>query len=430
MKILVKNGYIIDPDLGLEAIGNLYIEDKKIVCIKTDIGTLGVTPTWNEESAQNSEIIELDATGKWVVSGLIDLHVHFRDPGFEYKEDIFTGCAAAAKGGFTTVCCMPNTKPIIDNSEIVRYIDEKSKKASGVNLLSIGSITEGQKGERLAEIFEMSQTKTRATEIVGKGICAISEDGRSVMDAKLMLDGILEGKEHGLMVFSHTEDDSLAGTPIGEELIVARDIMLAKEADYPIHLCHISTKGSLEIIRKAKAEGIKVTAETGPHYFTFDKSVVGNDGNKKMNPPLRTKEDVEAVKRALKDGTLDVIATDHAPHSNEEKNCGYDKAMNGIVGLETSFAMSYTTLVKDGILTPLELIDKMSCKPAEILGANRGNIAVGNVADIAIIDVDKEYEIKAEDFVSKGKNSPYIGMKVFGKVLYTLVDGKIIYAAE
>lgn len=430
MKILVKNGYIIDPDLGLEAIGNLYIEDKKIVCIKTDIGTLGVMPTWNEESAQNSEIIELDATGKWVVSGLIDLHVHFRDPGFEYKEDIFTGCAAAAKGGFTTVCCMPNTKPIIDNSEIVRYIDEKSKKASGVNLLSIGSITEGQKGERLAEIFEMSQTKTRATEIVGKGICAISEDGRSVMDAKLMLDGILEGKEHGLMVFSHTEDDSLAGTPIGEELIVARDIMLAKEADYPIHLCHISTKGSLEIIRKAKAEGIKVTAETGPHYFTFDKSVVGNDGNKKMNPPLRTKEDVEAVKRALKDGTLDVIATDHAPHSNEEKNCGYDKAMNGIVGLETSFAMSYTTLVKDGILTPLELIDKMSCKPAEILGANRGNIAVGNVADIAIIDVDKEYEIKADDFVSKGKNSPYIGMKVFGKVLYTLVDGKIIYAAE
>lgn len=427
MKILVKNGLIIDPDLGLEAVGNLYIEDEKVVCIETSMGNYGVMPAWSEDHAK---ITQIDATGKWVVPGLIDLHVHFRDPGLEYKEDIFTGCAAAARGGFTTVCCMPNTKPVIDHSEIVQYIDDKAKKANGINVLSVGSITKGQKGEELADIHGMSQLVTRSTQIMGKGICAISEDGRSVMNSRLMLDGILEGKANGLMVFSHTEDDSLAGTSIGEELIVARDIMLAKEADAPIHLCHISTNGSLEIIRRAKDEGVKVTAETGPHYFVFDRSNVGNDGNKKMNPPLRTKADVESVKRALQDGTLDIIATDHAPHSSEEKDCGYDKALNGVVGLETSFAVSYTTLVRDGILTPSELIDKMSCKPAEILGADRGSIAVGKVADIAIIDVDKEYEVSAEDFVSKGKNSPFLGMKVYGRILYTLVEGKIVYAAE
>lgn len=427
MKILVKNGLIIDPDLGLEAVGNLYIEDEKVVCIETSMRNYGVMPAWSKDVAK---ITQIDATGKWVVPGLIDLHVHFRDPGLEYKEDIFTGCAAAARGGFTTVCCMPNTKPIIDNSEIVQYIDDKAKKANGINVLSVGSITKEQKGEELADIHGMSQLVTRSTQIMGKGICAISEDGRSVMNSRLMLDGILEGKANGLMVFSHTEDDSLAGTSIGEELIVARDIMLAKEADAPIHLCHISTKGSFDIIRRAKDEGVKVTAETGPHYFVFDRSNVGNDGNKKMNPPLRTKADVESVKRALQDGTLDIIATDHAPHSSEEKDCGYDKALNGVVGLETSFAVSYTTLVRDGILTPLELIDKMSCKPAEILGADRGSIAVGKVADIAIIDVDKEYEVNAEDFVSKGKNSPFLGMKVYGRILYTLVEGKIVYAAE
>lgn len=430
MKIIIKNGLIIDPDLGFEAKGNLYIENGKIVCIKTKEENWGRMPKWAETKIEKNEIKIIDATRKWVVPGLIDIHVHFRDPGFEYKEDIFTGCEAAAKGGFTTVCCMPNTKPIIDNSEVVKYIDEKAKKANGVNVLSIGSITKGQEGDVLASIQDMAQTKTRSTDLVSKGICAISEDGRSVMNSKMMLEGIIEGKKNGLMVFSHTEDDSLAGTSIGEELIVARDIMLAKEADSPIHLCHISTKGSLDIIRKAKEEGIRVTAETAPHYFTLDKSCIGDNGNRKMNPPLRTVEDVEAVKIALQDGTLDVIATDHAPHSDEEKNCGYDMAMNGVVGLETSFAMSYTSLVREGILTPLELIDKMSCKPAEILGTDRGSISLGRVADIAIIDVDKEYEIKAEEFVSKGKNSPFIGTKVHGKILYTLVDGKIVYAAE
>jgi dihydroorotase len=423
MKILIRNGLILDPDMNLQEVGNLWIEDGKVACIKTASLVAGKLPT-----DAGDRII--DAEGKWIVPGFIDLHVHFRDPGLEYKEDIFTGCEAAARGGFTTVCCMPNTKPIIDNVEVVKYIDDKADNANGVNVLALGSITQGQNGEKLADIKGMAEISTRATKIMGKGICAISEDGRSVMNAKLMLEGILEGKANDLMVFSHTEDENLAGTKIGEELFVARDIMLAKEADCPIHLCHISTKGSLEIIRRAKADGQQVTAETGPHYFVLDKSYVGDDGNKKMNPPLRDEEDVLAVKDALKDGTLDAIATDHAPHSSAEKDCGYQKSMNGVVGLETSFAMSYTALVKNEILTPLELIDKMSCKPAEILGADRGTLAIGKIADIAIIDVEKEYEIKAEDFLSKSKNSPFLGMKVFGKIEYTIVNGQIVYAAR
>lgn len=423
MRILVRNGLILDPDMNLQEVGDLWIEDGKVAGIRT--------ASVSEGKMQDSEADTiLDAAGKWVVPGLIDLHVHFRDPGFDYKEDINSGCKAAARGGFTTVCCMPNTKPVIDCTDIVKYIDDKAKKANGVNVLSVGSITQGQKGEILADIKGMAGLSTKSTELMGKGICAVSEDGRSVMNAKLMLEGIVEARANGLMVFAHTEDETLAGTKIGEELFVARDIMLAKEAEAPIHLCHISTKGSLEMIRRAKAEGLQVTAETGPHYFVYDKTSVNNDGNKKMNPPLRDAEDVEAVIEALKDGTLDAIATDHAPHSSEEKDQGYEKAMNGVVGLETSFAVSYTTLVKTGLLTPLELIDKMSCKPAEILGADRGTLAVGKNADLAIIDIQNEFDIKAEDFQSKSKNSPFLGLKVYGKVEYTLVDGKIIYAAQ
>lgn len=423
MRILVRNGLILDPDMNLQEVGDLWIEDGRVAGIRTASLVAGEIPNVEADTI-------LDAEGKWVVPGLIDLHVHFRDPGFEYKEDINSGCKAAARGGFTTVCCMPNTKPIIDNVDIVNYIDDKAKKANGINVLSVGSITQGQKGETLADIKGMAGLSNKSTELMGKGICAVSEDGRSVMNAKLMLEGIVEAKNNGLMVFSHTEDETLAGTKIGEELFVARDIMLAKEAGAPIHLCHISTKGSLEIIRRAKEDGLLVTAETGPHYFVYDKTSVNNDGNKKMNPPLRDAEDVKAVIEALKDGTLDAIATDHAPHSSDEKDHGYEKAMNGVVGLETSFAVSYTSLVRTGSLTPLELIDKMSCKPAEILGADRGTLAVGKRADLAIIDVENEFEIKAKDFLSKSKNSPFLGMKVFGKVEYTLVDGKIIYAAQ
>lgn len=424
MRILIKNGWMIDPSVSLCEVGNLYLENEKIICVESASYISGNKPNW-----QPDDVKVVDAQGKWVAPGFIDLHVHFRDPGFEYKEDIYSGCRAAAKGGYTTVCCMPNTKPIVDHPQVVEYIDEKAKKANGVHVLAIGSITKEQQGKELADIQGMAQADTVCKKMTGKGICAISEDGRSVMNSKMMLDGMIEGQKNGLIVYSHTEDESLAGTSIGEELIVARDLMLAQEAGVAIHLCHISTAKSLEMIREAKSKGIKVTAETGPHYFVFDKNDVGDDGNKKMNPPLRNPKDVEAVKAALKDGTLDIIATDHAPHSKEEKERGYEKALNGVVGLETAFAISYTKLVKEGILTPLDLIDKMSTQPAKILGCQRGSLVAGKNADLVVLDVENEYEIKSEDFVSKGKNSPFIGMKVFGKVVTTIADGQIIYTS-
>lgn len=420
MKKIIKNGLIIDPSQNLCEEGNLYLDDDKIVMIELADKTLG-----EAKDFEKAEII--DAKGLWVTPGLIDLHVHFREPGLEYKEDIKSGSEAAVHGGFTTVCMMPNTKPVIDSVETLEYVDNKAKEADLINVLTIAAITKGQKGEELCDYQKMMEVDTITKKINGKGICAISEDGRSVMNSKVMLEGIKEAKELNLQVFSHTEDDSLASTSIGEELIVARDIMLANEANARIHLCHISTKNSLDIIKTAKERGIKVTCETGPHYFIFNKDDVNGDSNKKMNPPLRSKEDVEAVKEALRNGTIDVIATDHAPHSKEEKSKPIEKALNGIVGIETSFALSYTYLVKTGILTPLELINKMSTKGAEILDINRGTLKVGSVADIALFDVTNEYEIKEEDFKSKSHNSPFIGMNVYGRTVQTFVAGACKY---
>lgn len=420
MKVCIKNGLVIDPSTKLEMVTDLLIEDGVI----TQIGELA------EEVDQ-----VIDATGKWVVPGLIDIHVHFREPGFEHKETIETGCNAAARGGFTTVCCMPNTKPVIDNECVVEYIKTMASKANGVNVLPVGAITEGQKGENLANIGKM----------VEHGICAISEDGKSVMDSGLMKKAMQYVKPFGIPVFSHAEDITLAGGTMNagensqlfgikgigrdaEEIIVARDSILARYTGCKLHLSHISTKGSLEIIKMAKEWGAEITAETAPHYFILDDSILGDyDSNKKMSPPLRSKSDVEAMKIALKEGIIDVIATDHAPHHYDEKNVEIDKAPFGIVGLETSFALSYTYLVKTGILTPMELINKMSTKPAEIINLNKGSLAVGKVADITILDVEKEFEIDSKDFVSKGKNMPYQGMKVAGTVEYTLANGKVIY---
>ena len=333
-----------------------------------------------------------------VEGGLVDLHVHLREPGFEYKEDIESGCRAAKRGGFSVICCMPNTNPVIDCREVVEYVKNKAAGINGVEVLVIGAVTKGQLGKELADIEAMAEA----------GICAISEDGKSVMNSGLMREAMIKAKKLGIPFFSHAEDENLAGLPIGEELIVSRDILLAKETRCRLHLCHISTEGSIDIIRKAKAEGINVTAETAPHYFTLDKSVVGQNANRKMNPPLRTAKDVEAVRRALADGTIDVIATDHAPHARHEKEAEFGKAPNGVIGLETSFAVSYTSLVMTGILTAGELIDKMSVKPAEILGIKLPDRTV-------IFDVDEEYTIRSEDFASKSVNSPFIGMKVRGR---------------
>ncbi|MEG0502055.1 MAG: dihydroorotase [Cellulosilyticaceae bacterium] len=420
MKLCIKNGLVINPNTGIEEVMDLLIEDGKII-----------------EMGEVSKIADqvIDATGKWVVPGLIDLHVHFRSPGFEHKESIETGCNAAARGGFTTVCCMPNTKPVVDNECVVEYINAMAAKANGVNVLPVGAITQGQKGENLADIGKMAE----------HGICAISEDGKTVMDSGLMKKAMLYAKPFGLPIFSHTEDHALAGGTMNagenaqlfgikgigresEEIIVARDAILARYTGCKLHLSHMSTKGSIELIKTFKDLGVQLTAETAPHYFILDDSILGDyDANKKMSPPLRTVSDVEAMKMALKEGIIDVIATDHAPHHYDEKNVEIDKAPFGIVGLETSFALSYTHLVKTGILTPMELIDKMSAKPAKIISLDKGSLEVGKVADITIIDIEKEYIIDSKDFVSKGKNTPFNGMKVSGVVEYTVANGKVIF---
>lgn len=423
MRVLIKNGLVINPKTKLEEVTDILVADGKVVAI----GAI-------------DEVVDelIDATGKWVVPGLIDLHVHLREPGFEHKETIETGCNAAARGGFTTICCMPNTKPVIDNECVVEYIKTMAAQANGVNVLPVGAITEGQKGENLANIGKMAE----------HGVCGFSEDGKTVMDASLMKKAMLYAKPFDLPIFSHTEDHTLAGGTMNagenaqlfgikgigreaEELIVARDIILARYTGCKLHLSHMSTKGSIELIKMAKAWGIDVTAETAPHYFILDDSILGDyDSNKKMNPPLRTQSDVEAMKIALKEGIIDVIATDHAPHHYDEKNVEIDKAPFGIVGLETSFALSYTYLVKTGILTPMALIEKMSTKPAEIIKLDKGNLEVGKVADITIIDVEDEYAIDPKAFVSKGKNMPFEGMKVFGTIAYTLANGKVIYKSN
>lgn len=421
MELCIKDGLLINPKTNTQQVTDIWIEAGKIIKI-------------GESSEYQADQV-IDAKGKWVVPGLIDLHVHFREPGFEHKEDIQSGAKAAAKGGFTTVCCMPNTNPVIDNECIVEYIKAMANKANGVNVLVVGAITQGQQGETLANIGKM----------VEHGICAISEDGKSVMDAGLMKKAMQYVKPFNIPIFSHTEDHSLAGGSMNagenaqlfgikgigreaEEVIVARDIILAKYTGAKLHLSHMSTKGSIELIKMAKMQGIPVTAETAPHYFTLDDSILSDyDTNKKMNPPLRTKEDVEAMKLALQEGIIDVIATDHAPHHYDEKNVEFDKAPFGIVGLETSFAISYTHLVKTGLLTPLELIEKMSTKPAQILGLDKGTLEQDKIADITIIDPEVNYKVDPKTFVSKGKNTPFTGMEVFGEITHTLVNGEIIY---
>lgn len=422
MKILIKGGRVINPATGLDGVKDIYIED-------------GYVRKIQDEITQDSSIHKvIEAKGLWVVPGLIDVHVHLREPGFEHKETIETGTLSALKGGFTTVCAMPNTKPVVDNKDVVNYIKAQAKEVASVNVLVVSAITKGQEGEELIDFDEMKNA----------GICAISEDGRSVMSSRLMKEAMILAKKHGLPILDHCEDESLAeggcmnagsvanrlgfkGIPDeAEEIITARDIMLAEKTGAKLHICHVSTKGSVEIIRDAKKKGIDVTAEVAPHHFTLSHEDVGDGNpNAKMNPPLRTKEDVEAMKQALKDGTLDMIATDHAPHHADEKNAGFEKAPNGIVGLETSVPLTITQLVIPGYLTPYQMVEKMSYNPAKMLGIDKGNIDVGSVADITLIDPNESYTIDINQFSSKSNNSPYHGMKVTGRVKGTIVGGEI-----
>ena len=381
----------------------------------------------------------LDCTGLTVFPGLIDMHVHLREPGFEKKEDIASGSAAAVRGGFTQICCMPNTKPVTDNKVVVSYILNRAKEVGLCKVRPIGAITEGQKGENLAAIGAMKAA----------GAVAISEDGKSVVKTNLMANAMMYAADFGLKCLCHCEDASLVDGGVvnegyystltglkgslraAEDIIIAREICLAESLSLPVHICHVSTYSGVQLIREAKARGVQVTAETCPHYFTLTDEVIASfDTNTKVNPPIREEKDRLAIIEGLKDGTLDCIVTDHAPHHEDDKNVEYNLAAFGISGLETSFALSYTQLVKGGALTLCELADKMSAAPARVLGLEGGAIEEGAVADLTIADLNEKWTIDPKDFVSKGKNTPFAGREVYGKVKYTLVDGEVKYREE
>lgn len=378
----------------------------------------------------------IDATGLYVLPGLVDAHCHLRDPGFEYKEDIETGTRSAAKGGFTSIACMPNTNPSIDNEAVVRYIIEKAQRAGIVNVYPIGAITKGLEGTELSEMGSMKES----------GIVAVSDDGKPVMNGDVMKKALIYAGQFNLPVISHCEDMNLTdggsmnegpvstlmglrGIPSSsEDVMVSRELLLSEYTKVPVHIAHVSTKTSVELVRQVKKRGVKVTAETCPHYFTLtEKACMGYDTNAKMNPPLRSDEDLKAVIEGLKDGTIDIIATDHAPHHKDEKNVEFEKAANGIVGFETALALGYTYLVEQGHLTLNELVQKMTVNPAKMLKIDKGRLECGKAADLILVDFDNEYSIDVSKFASKSKNSPFGGYKVKGRVITTMVNGKIVY---
>jgi len=422
MNLLIKGGRVIDPSQKLDDTLDVLVENGLV----KEIGRGLAAPAGAET---------IDASGNYVVPGLIDMHVHLRDPGLEYKEDIVSGTRAAAAGGFTSVCCMPNTKPTIDNKAIASYIINKARTEGFANVFPVGSITYGLSGDRMSEMGELKEA----------GCVAVSDDGKPVNNPELMRRALEYARGMGILVITHAEELSLVGegvmnegftsTEIGlkgipriaEDIATARDVMLAEYTCSPIHIAHVSTAGSVRIIREAKARGVQVTCETAPHYFTLtDDAVRGYNTNAKMNPPLREAADVAAIKAGLKDGTIDAIATDHAPHHIDEKDVEFDVAMNGIIGLETSLPLSLK-LVEEGVLTLNQLIEKMSCNPSNILGLNRGVLKAGSVADITLVDPAAEWTVDADKLASKSKNSPFLGWTVKGAAACTVLAGRVVY---
>lgn len=421
MKILIKNGQVIDTESKLNGVCDVLIENGKIQQIGMGLASDGC------------EVI--DATGKYVLPGLVDAHCHLRDPGLEYKEDIETGTCSAAQGGFTSVACMPNTSPVIDNQTVVSYILTKAKEKGLVNVFPIGAVSKGMKGEELSEIGDLKSA----------GAVAISDDGKPVRSSALMKKALQYSSMFDIRVISHCEDPDLAdegvinegymstimglkGIPAAaEEVMVSRDLILSEYTGVPIHIAHVSTGLAVDLIRKAKERGVKVSAETCPHYFSLtEEACEGFNTLAKVNPPLRTQKDVEAVIEGLKDGTIDIIATDHAPHHSDEKNVEFAMAANGFVGFETAWSLAVTCLAKPGHLTLEQLIDKMCVNPSRMLGIDKGTLQVGKDADIVVVDMEEEYEVDVNKFKSKSKNSPYHGYKLQGKVLYTIVTGRVV----
>lgn len=422
MGTLIRNGRVIDPASGKDGIYDILVEDGMIAGVDASI------------PKGDNDII--DAAGCFVMPGLVDLHVHFREPGFEYKETIKTGSMAAAHGGVTTVFPMPNTKPVIDSVDMYDKVQTIIDRDAAVNVHQVASVTLGQQGETPVDVAALKKA----------GCIAISEDGKSVMNSQVYREAMKAAAAEDVLVMAHCEDKNLVNggalnegvasrryhvngiTNAVEDVIVARDILLSKETGCRLHLCHCSTADSVKLIKAAKDEGLKVTGEVCPHHFMLcDEDIIEDNADYKMNPPLRSRADMEAVREGLRNGTMDVISTDHAPHSAEEKAKPIGAAPFGITGIETSLCLTYTGLVLTGILTPMQMVEKMSYNPAKIAGIDRGTLLPGRPADIIIVNVDDEIVIDRNDFVSKGHNTPFDGYKVKGIVEYTIVGGKIVY---
>jgi dihydroorotase len=433
-KLFIKGGRVIDPANGIEGLFDIYCIDGKIATVKPAIPAN--PPLEKGERGDLNDWTVIDAAGLFVFPGFIDMHTHLREPGYEYKETIRTGTMAAAAGGFTSIACMANTNPVNDNASVTRFILKKAIEEGVINVLPIGAVSKGLKGETLAEIGELKDS----------GCVAISDDGRPVANSGLMRLAMEYARQFDLLVISHCEDMGLAGdgvmnegfvsTKLGlkgipgaaEDIMVAREIALAELTKGRLHVAHISTRGSVDLVRNAKQKGLYITAEASPHHFTLtEDAIIGYNTNAKMNPPLRTIQDVDAIKRGLKDGTIDAIATDHAPQTFDGKDVEFDKAANGIVGLETALPLSLS-LVSGNFLTLSELAVKLSTGPAKLFGlGSKGTLKAGADADITIVDLDREWIVNAKELKSKSKNTPFDGWKMKGKAVKTIVAGKVVY---
>lgn len=420
MKQLLKGARVIDPSQNIDAQMDLLIEDGKISACEKSIPA-------------PPDVLVRDLTGLIIAPGLIDMHTHLREPGHEYKETIATGAAAAVAGGFTSIACMPNTSPVNDNRGIAEFIRRKAAEANLANVYPIGAISMGSEGKQMTEFWDLREA----------GVIALSDDGKPVMDAALMRRAMEYAYSLDLPIIQHCEDKNLSGAgllnegyfstilgmpgipAIAEDVMVGRDILIAEYTRTRIHIAHVSTEGSVRLIRDAKKRGVRVTAETAPHYFTLtDETLQGYDTNYKVSPPLRSATDVAAIKKGLADGTLDAIACDHAPHGRTDKEVEFEYALNGMTGLETSLGLSLN-LVSEGILTWPELVARMSLHPARILNLPKGTLARGADADLTVIDPGLSWTVDVKSFVSRGKNSPFNGRQMKGRAVLTIVGGEI-----
>jgi dihydroorotase len=424
--ILIRGGRVVDPARGQDEVADVYLAEGRVEAVGRNIG--------NPDGA-----MVVDARGQVVAPGLIDLHVHLREPGQEDLETVASGAMAAAAGGFSAVCAMPNTDPVCDNQGVVGFVKAQAQRAGKARVYPIGAVSLGQQGQQLAEFGEL----------VGAGAVAVSDDGKPVVSSHLMRTALEYARTFGIPVADHCEEPTLSaggvmhegtvstrlglkGIPAAaEEIMVARDLLLAELTGGHVHLCHMSTRGSVELIRRAKERGVRVTAEACPHHFTLTHDAcVGYDTNAKMNPPLREDADRAAIRAALKDGTIDAIVTDHAPHHYDAKEREFDDAPNGIIGLETSLGLAITELVRTGLLTLSDLVARMSAVPARIFGLPGGTLAPGTPADVVVFDPDVEWIVRPEEFHSRSRNTPFAGRRLFGRATTTVVRGQVVFQRE